>query len=151
MIYKDIVVLEHENNRLYGLRVRTGGLTGMGVVISEDGSLDTKQDWKSVDVSGFLLCYRTYRKMKQIKDLLEKENQSWFDVRARKNENDVPYPYTVGIICEKSKLNELDEFLVDWDGFGSGIDDVDIYAGEVRIKDLLEMGLIIEPEEVRVE
>lgn len=139
MIYKDIVVLESETKKIYGLRVRTGGLMGTDVIISEDGSMESKDGWKQVDISGFLLCYRTYKIMKQVADRLEKENQPWFDIRTRMNEADVPYPYTLGIICEKSKLNELDEFLNDWEGFDGGLEDVDIYNGETRIKELLEM------------
>lgn len=146
MIYKDIVVLESETKKIYGLRVRTGGLMGTDVIISEDGSMESQDGWKQVDISGFLLCYRTYKTMKQVADRLEKENQPWFDIRTRMNETDVPYPYTLGIICEKSKLNELDEFLADWEGFGKEMSDVDIYAGEERIKELLEMS----PVEVRV-
>lgn len=146
MIYKDIVTLESETQKLYGLRVRTGGLMVTDVIISEDGSMESQPGWKLAEVSGFLLCYRTYTKMKQVADRLEKENQPWFDIRTRMNEQDVPYPYTLGIICEKSRLNELDEFLADWEGFGKEMGDVDIYAGEERIKDLLEMS----PVEARV-
>ncbi len=144
MLSKDIVVLESKNKNIYGLRVRSGGLKGTEVIISETGKLENQSGWKLADVSGLLLCFRTTDRMKQVADELEKENQQWFEIRTRKNEQEVPYPYTVGIICEKSKLNELDRFLAGWKGFGSGRDyvDMDIYAGETRIKNFLEMSLI---------
>lgn len=93
---------------------------------------------KPIRFSGFLFCYQSQEELNEIYNRIKDEEIPNATVRRGLNQNDVPYPWTLAIICPHGKIKELDEVLctgLSHFNFGAA----DSYCGEERIQDFFKM------------
>jgi hypothetical protein len=91
-------------------------------------------------MTGILLCYQTRDEMMEVYERLKALNLPEVFIEKAYNQQDVPYRWTIGIICkDKKKLGEVDKYLVE-NKIDTG--EADTYGGELRIRQFFEMVLL---------
>ncbi len=92
---------------------------------------------QEIKLTGFLLCYKTKPEMETVYKRLKDLKLPEADVKKSWNPVDVPYPWTVAVICkDRKRLDEVDAILVEKNVVLGGADS---YTGELRILEFLRM------------
>lgn len=122
---------------VYGITVKFSNKPGI-VVRAEDGRVYTTNHWVAVEKTTFLLRYLTEREMLATTERFFEVREKWFDIRMRKNNmDDVQYPYVLALICDATRLRELDHLVAE-----TSIGNAEMDAGKRFLNEFLEMDLM---------